>query len=314
MSGLITKMTSTTFSMRLVLEDKAAIEVTITGKGFAYDRENGSLKRGIVDSISVTDVIQNGRRYDPVEMHKLGGLNVSVDKIADLSGARFWNHVKSILDIFNELSALHDGVTRSFFSARKNVVEGTDRNDNLLGSKNDDQMFGGAGNDKLNGGAGHDRMEGGKGNDLLNGGAGNDLLIDSEGKNTLNGGAGHDTLVGGRGDDRLMGSTGRDVLYGSGGIDRLTGGKDADVFVFNTKESGRVTITDFARGDSLVNLAGGGAEESFKHFLDAASQIGKDVVYRADGLHLTLSNVKLDQITVESFADAGSVTNGMLFY
>lgn len=314
MSGLVTRTTSKTFSMLLVLEDKAAIEVTITGKGFSYDRENGTLTRGIVDSIAVTDLVQNGRRYDPVEMNKIGGLNVSVDKLADLSGARFWNHVKSILETFEDMSRLHAGVTRSFFSERKNVVEGSEINDNLLGSKNADDMFGGSGHDRLNGGAGHDRMDGGKGNDLLNGGSGNDLLRDTEGKNTLNGGAGNDTLIGGRGDDRLAGSSGRDVLYGAGGMDRLSGGKDADVFVFNTKQEARVTITDFARGDALVNLASGGAEESFKYFVESAKQVGKDVVYAVDGLHLTLANVRLDSLTLASFSDARGLEDTGLFF
>ena len=314
MSEFITRMTSNTFTMRLVFEDKTALEVTITGKGFAYDRETGALMRGSVDSLAVTNLAQEGRHFGLVESHKLGGLNLPVEKLADLSGAQFWNHVKHVIEMFDKLSNLHEGVTHSFFSPLKNVVEGSDLNDNLVGSRMADVMMGNGGNDRINGAAGDDLLNGGKGNDLLNGGNGHDFLIDQEGNNTLNGGAGNDRILGGQGDDRLSGSTGRDILYGAGGMDRLSGGRDADVFVFNTKDEGRLTVTDFTRGDVLVNLATGGAEESFKHFFDGAKQVGKDVVYQADGLHLTLKNLKLEAIGLGGFADADVVKEaGLLF-
>jgi len=314
MSEFITRMTSNTFTMRLVFEDKTALEVTITGKGFAYERETGALIRGTVDSLALTNLSQEGRHLSLVESHKLGGLNLPVAKLADMSGAQFWNHVKHVIEMFDKLSNLHEGVTHSFFSPLKNVVEGSDLNDNLVGSRMADVMMGNGGNDRINGAAGDDLLNGGKGNDLLNGGNGHDFLIDQEGNNTLNGGAGNDRILGGQGDDRLSGSTGRDILYGAGGTDRLSGGRDADVFVFNTKDEGRLTVTDFTRGDVLVNLATGGAEESFKHFFDGAKQVGKDVVYQADGLHLTLKNLKLEAIGLGSFADANVVKEaGLLF-
>jgi hypothetical protein len=84
--------------------------------------------------------------------------------------------------------------------------------------------------------------------------------------------------------------------------------------VFNSKDEGRLTVTDFTRGDVLVNLATGGAEESFKYFLDGAKQVGKDVVYQGDGLHLTLKNLKLEAIGLGSFADPDVVKEaGLLF-
>lgn len=314
MSEFITRMTSNTFTMRLVFEDKTALEVTITGKGFAYDRETGALMRGTVDSLALTNLSQEGRHLNLVESHKLGGLNLPVEKLADMSGAQFWNHVKHVIELFDKLSILHEGVTHSFFSPLKNVVEGSDLNDNLVWSRMADVMMGNGGNDRINGAAADDLLNGGKGNDLLNGGNGNDFLIDEQGHNNLNGGAGNDRMLGGQGNDRLSGSTGRDIMYGSGGVDRLSGGRDADVFVFNSKEASRITVTDFERGDLLVNLATGGAEESFKYFLDGARQVGKDVVYQADGLHLTLKNFKLDAIGMGNFTDAGMVKEaGLLF-
>jgi hypothetical protein len=48
--------------------------------------------------------------------------------------------------------------------------------------------------------------------------------------------------------------------------------------------------------------------------LDGAKQVGKDVVYQADGLHLTLKNLKLEAIGLGSFADADVVKEaGLLF-
>jgi hypothetical protein len=314
MSEIVTRMTSNTFTMRLVFEDKTALEVNITGKGFAFDRDSGALLRGTVDSIALTNLTQQGRRFDLVESHKLGGLNLPVEKLAEVTGAQFWNHVKHVVEMFGKLSHLHEGVSRSFFSPHKNVAEGSELNDNLVGSARADIMMGNAGNDNLNAAGGDDLLNGGKGNDLLNGGNGNDFLIDEQGHNNLNGGAGNDRMLGGQGNDRLSGSTGRDIMYGSGGVDRLSGGRDADVFVFNSKEASRITVTDFERGDLLVNLATGGAEESFKYFLDGARQVGKDVVYQADGLHLTLKNFKLDAIGMGNFTDAGVVKEaGLLF-
>lgn len=314
MSEFVTRMTSNTFTMRLVFDDKTALEVSITGKGFAFDRDSGALVRGTVDSIAMTNLTQQGRRFDLVESHKLGGLNLTVDKLAEMTGAHFWNHAKHVVEMFGKLSHLHDGVTHSYFSPFKNVVEGSDFNDNLVGSARADVMMGNAGNDKMNGAGGDDLLNGGKGNDLLNGGNGNDFLIDQQGHNSLNGGAGNDRVLGGQGNDRLSGATGRDILYGSGGVDRLSGGRDSDVFVFNTKEASRITVTDFERGDLLVNLATGGAEESFKYFLDGARQVGKDVVYQTDDLHLTLKNFKLDAIGIGNFADVDVVKEaGLLF-
>lgn len=314
MSEVITRMNANTFTMRLVFDDKTALEVTVTGKGLSYDRDTGALMRGTVDSIALTNLTQQGRRFDLVESHKLGGLNLSAEKLAEITGAKFWNHVKHVTEIFEKLAQLHEGVNHSFFSPLKNVVQGSHSNDNLTGSALSDRMMGNAGNDRMNGAAGDDLLNGGKGNDLLNGGGGHDFLIDQEGNNSLNGAAGNDRMLGGQGNDRLSGSAGRDILYGAGGVDLLSGGSDADVFVFNTKDAGRITVTDFARDDVLVNLATGGAEASFEYFLDGARQVGKDVVYQADGLHLTLKNLKLDAIGLGNFADADVVKEaGLLF-
>ncbi len=56
-------------------------------------------------------------------------------------------------------------------------IRGTDGADRLNGSNRDDIMLGGAGNDTLNGGRGEDVLAGGSGNDVLSGGAGGDRFV-----------------------------------------------------------------------------------------------------------------------------------------
>jgi Ca2+-binding RTX toxin-like protein len=96
-------------------------------------------------------------------------------------------------------------------------------------------VFGSRGNDVIAGDGNENVLFGGVGNDNVNGRGGNDVVKGEEGNDTLVGGAGHDTLDGGAGNDRL------------------TGGADGDAFVYETRQWGRDTITDFklSEGDFL---------------------------------------------------------------
>lgn len=84
-----------------------------------------------------------------------------------------------------------------------NVVRGTGKNDNLvgtpcrdgmLGHKGNDLMLGAAANDVLLGGRGRDRLDGGTGTDVLRGGFNNDILVSNDGTPG-------DRLIGGQGQD-----------------------------------------------------------------------------------------------------------------
>ena len=66
------------------------------------------------------------------------------------------------------------------------TINGTARDDRLLGGGGKDTISGGSGNDELRGGSGRDRITGGDGRDLIDGGAGRDRLT---------GGAGPDSFV-----------------------------------------------------------------------------------------------------------------------
>ncbi len=314
MPEFVTKMSSSMFVMRLPNGDGAAIEVKITGKGLVYDRDTGVLLRGNIDSITLSDLSQTGRRFDVVESRSIGGVGLTADRISDAIGHDFWNHVKVVIEVFDKLSSLNEGMTHSYFSPKESIFKGSELADKIAGTKAADVIWAAGGNDRLNAGNGDDTVDGGMGNDQLNGGNGNDLLVDLFGNNSLNGGAGHDNMRGSDGNDRLTGAAGRDILFGAGGDDIYSGGRDADVFVFDTKTESRIIITDFDRGDMFVNLASGSAAETYKYFDAFARQVGRDVVYDFDGLHLLLKNTNLDAIGEHNFTDAGVVKDaGLLF-
>jgi Ca2+-binding RTX toxin-like protein len=113
----------------------------------------------------------------------------------------------------------------------------------------------------ITGNSGDNRLRGGGGKDMLGGGDGDDDLRGQAGLDTLIGGDGDDILRGGDGNDRLNGGDGNDTLIGGAGGDKLTGGADADVFRFNiaahSPNAGAADqITDFTRGEDLIDLSG----------------------------------------------------------
>jgi Ca2+-binding RTX toxin-like protein len=123
-------------------------------------------------------------------------------------------------------------------TGRNDTLMGLDGNDILFGLRGNDVLIGGNGNDTLNGGSESDLLNGGNGNDRLNGEAGNDTLIGGRGNDFLNGGNGNDrlnggdgrdTIIGGLGNDSLDGGTGDDMLQGDDGRDTLIGGRDNDI-------------------------------------------------------------------------------------
>lgn len=142
---------------------------------------------------------------------------------------------------------------RNFFSsAEPRVIDETSLNgsisviDRVIGSRFADIMsadedgaifFGGSGADTLSGARGDDELYGEAGNDVLFGGGGDDILL---------GGDGRDTIGGGDGDDLIAGGAGADILTGGAGYDDFVW--DADHLF------GRDTITDFTRGEDVIDL------------------------------------------------------------
>jgi serralysin len=130
---------------------------------------------------------------------------------------------------------------------RMPVYNGTNGNDNIIGSIFTDSIFGLGGDDTLNPGSGvNDYIDGGAGIDLLvadysnvsgpysfsfdniekvsfKGSNGDDNFTFNNTTDTLYGNGGNDTLNAGAFDDYLDGGSGSDNLFGGNGNDRLYG-------------------------------------------------------------------------------------------
>lgn len=187
----------------------------------------------------------------------------------DIEAAQLYYGKKSFKYSFNEKTK----VLKLQGTSKNDVILGTELNDvingrggkdKLIGSVGDDKLnggkkadmlIGGDGNDKLVGGKGNDKLYGDLGNDKLNGGAGKDKLFGGEGNDKLNGGAGKDELFGGGGDDVLKGGKGKDRLDGGAGADTLVGGKGKDTFVFSyvsgDNSTDRIKDFDASAGDRI---------------------------------------------------------------
>ena len=76
------------------------------------------------------------------------------------------------------------------------LLNGSEANDEIVGTKFSDTVYAKDGDDEIDGGAGDDLIFGGKGNDVITGGAGDDTIYGEEGADTFkfNPGDGNDTL------------------------------------------------------------------------------------------------------------------------
>lgn len=142
-------------------------------------------------------------------------------------------------------------------------IFGVDSDDILLGLNGDDRLDGGDGSDILRGKAGLDTLLGGVGNDTLNGGDGEDTLLGGIGRDFLRGKAGNDVLKGGAGNDRLLGAIGEDTLFGGAGNDTLFGGiGDDDVSGGDGNDRIAGSNSTFSVGD-IDTLTGGAGLDQF---------------------------------------------------
>ena len=130
------------------------------------------------------------------------------------------------------------------------LIDGTDEDDDIIGSDGDDTIDAGRGDDVVCGAAGDDSTFGGKGDDAIRGDTGDDDLDGGPGRDTIVGDGGNDTVAGGPdGPDFLVGGTGDDVMIsaddehydrdyddapdrGENVIDKVNAGDDFDVCLF----------------------------------------------------------------------------------
>ena len=183
------------------------------------------------------------------------------------------------------------------------VLDGGAGNDVLKGGAGDDTLLGGTGEDQLDGGSGNDQILAGAGADMVKAGSGEDVIEAAEGDDVVDAGSGNDIVLGGVGNDTLDGGSGDDRIAGGAGDDKLTGGSGHDVFVF-AAGFGKDMITDFrttgASADVLEFSIGLFAD--FDVAIDAASQVGADIVFSLDAeTTLILKGVQLTSLAADDF-------------
>ncbi len=162
------------------------------------------------------------------------------------------------------------------------VLNGTDGDDQLIGTPGVDTLDGKGGNDMLVGLAGADTLEGGAGIDTvtyrdsdarvevslvsgdgLGGHAEGDVLSGIENldgsiyDDYLRGDAGNNVLRGGPGDDELLGYVGNDLLVGGPGADRIAGGDGIDTADYRNSDAAVIIDLNTDMG------SGGHAEGDF---------------------------------------------------
>ena len=107
-------------------------------------------------------------------------------------------------------------------------------------------------------------------------------------------------LTGDENANTLIGDDGNNIIDGMGGDDVLSGGAGDDTFVFSDG-SGKDTVTDFTKGDTL-DLRRMAAVVTAADVIAAASQVGADTVINfGTGDTLTLESVDAASLSADDF-------------
>lgn len=138
-------------------------------------------------------------------------------------------------------------------------INGTNKNDSLLGSTGADTIDGGNGSDLLDGASGNDTLLGGNGDDTLYGGLGDDTLSGGNGQDLIYGGSGNDLI----GTSLINSENGNDVIYGDGWDDYR-------------QQSRAVAGNDIIYG-------GNGSETIYGDNGDGGAIGGNDIIYAGNG-------------------------------
>jgi Ca2+-binding RTX toxin-like protein len=174
---------------------------------------------------------------DTGKRHRGQGLARSLAIATLLAGAAVTNgpNAHSVGGLCNGQEASHAWLNASGQRGPA-LIDGTAKDDVIIGSDGDDTIDGKGGDDVICGELGNDSISGGPGNDTLRGDAGDDDLDGGPGRDTLSGDGGNDTVAGGSGKDVLVGGDGDDVIVGSDDdeIDKLDGGNGFDDCVVST--------------------------------------------------------------------------------
>ncbi|MGB3365663.1 MAG: calcium-binding protein, partial [Thermodesulfobacteriota bacterium] len=145
----------------------------------------------------------------------------------------------------------------------RNVIRGTESDDELIGTNGPDLIIGGGGNDTIRGRGGDDEIDGGPGDDTLDGGMGDDTIVGGEGNDLIMGGKGHDDIDAGEGDDFVKAGAGNDDVSGGDGSDVLIGQRGNDEIDGNAGDDmieGKQGADDIdgGSGDDMIMGGSGG--------------------------------------------------------
>ena len=228
-----------------------------------------------------------------------------VDQLFDIASGNYG--VKQI--IFADNTVWDAAKIRSLAVANvpTNSPGGTIGDDVLNGSDRTDNIYGGEGNDTLNGGQGADTLDGGNGNDYIYGGGGDDSLVGGSGNDTLNGGLGgsyaRDTLIGGAGADTYIYELGS-------GTATIWGQRDEDVLQFGQGIiADNVTAVCVGSSDIALIIRAGIGEVGRVILHNQAGESGsltgvKQVIF-ADGTTWDAVKVRTLAVTGSDENDAG---------
>ncbi|MDO6963827.1 calcium-binding protein [Rhizobium alvei] len=192
------------------------------------------------------------------------------------------------------------------------IIDGTQKNDSLIGTSADEVLKGLNGKDYLEGRAGADRLDGGNGLDVASyehAGAGLHVSLSRPSMNT--GDAKSDTFIsiegvlGSKFNDVLIGDGEENTIESGGGNDTLTGGGKQDTYIFWTGDD-RDTITDFEASGvnhDVIDLSGVSSIASYKDLKTnhLTFHSGYALIDTHDGDTVKLLDVTLRQIDSDLF-------------
>ncbi len=144
------------------------------------------------------------------------------------------------------------------------IYNGSNRDDNLVGSAASETFNAGEGNNKVAAGEGHNIVNAGNGSDVITAGAGNDIVNAGGGNNVVDAGGGANIVTAGSGNDTIRTGSGNDLIYAGdgansiqagGGHNGIYSGSGADVI-----ETGGGNDLVFS-GDGADRLALGGGND-----------------------------------------------------
>ena len=196
------------------------------------------------------------------------------------------------------------------------VTNGTETDDEIIGSFSSDIINGRGGNDIIDAGDGDDVINGGAGADRMNGGAGKDTVTYSDatsavsvdlyyGRGSWNDAEGDtytsiENATGTQYGDALRGNTGNNVLNGLGGNDVISGGAGADTmdggsgvdtlsyFYFTTPNGPAPAQSSGVYVNLATNMAFGGHAEGdvISNFENVRGSDGRDTLIGNDSSNI----------------------------